>query len=275
MELQTLKKADRPGILGGSARQRIKNIGKGLTGALVVFAAWQFVFSLNLVNPMYFPSAWMVLTHCFVLLGEPSFLSQILVTLKSMFLGILIAALIGVPFGLLFGRFQVAYRMAKLLVETLRPIPAVALAPLAILLFGLSDRATTSLVVWTSLWPILINSVYGMHNVDEQQVQTARIFGFNRLETLVRVELPNCAPFIVTGIRISLSIALAVAISGEMVAGTGNGLGGWILKASAAGSMTPAYSTVVLSGFIGYGLNYLLEYAERKLFFWHASFRKS
>jgi len=91
----------------------------------------------------------------------------------------------------------------------------------------------------------------------------------------VRVELPNCAPFIVTGIRISLSIALAVAISGEMVAGTGNGLGCWILKASAAGSMTPAYSAVVLSGFIGYGLNYLLEYAERKLFFWHASFRKS
>ncbi|MEB3103654.1 ABC transporter permease [Ferviditalea candida] len=253
-------------------KTRIQTIAKGCAGIFAAFTLWQL--AALLVDTQYFPSAWTIVKYSFGLLFEPTFIVHVYGTVQAMLAGLALAALIAVPAGLLLGRYPLAYRLTRLLVETLRPIPAVALAPLAILMFGLSERATISLVVWTSIWPILINSIYGMHNVDQLFCQTARTFGFGRWETLLKVELPSSAPFIATGIRIALSIALSVAIAGEMVAGSGQGLGGWILQESASGSLNPVYSATFISGLLGYAINMIMEYAEHRLFFWHTSFRK-
>lgn len=248
---------------------------KGLAGIATTLVIWQYLAQLKFVQSDYFPSASTVIRYSVSLFAQPTFLGQVGRTLEAMFIGLAVATFVAVPAGLLLGRFPMAYRMTRVLIETMRPIPAVALAPLAILLFGLTDRTTVSLVVWTSVWPVLINSIYGMHNVDPVARDTARTFGFGKWSTMVKIELPSSAPFIATGIRIAIAIAMSVAIAGEMIAGSGNGIGGWIVEESSGVSLLPIYAATIVSGLLGYVLNVCFEVLERKLFFWHSSFRKN
>ncbi len=241
---------------------------------MVALAVWQVLASIGFVRPEWFPTATTVLGDAVALLGQSAFTLQVLSTLYDMLLGLIISTVVAVPLGVLLGRFPLAYRMSSVLVEAMRPIPALALTPVAILLFGLSGATTVSLVVWTSTWPILINSVYGMHSVDPVALDTARSFGLGRWTALYRVALPSAAPFIATGIRIAIGIALAVAVATEMVTGAGSGVGGWIVQASSGGSLIPVYAAAVLVGLVGYLLNYLFERIERRLFRWHLSYRK-
>ena len=256
------------------AASRIVPALKGLVGFAAALTIWQALAGIGFVRPEYFPSATTVLGDAISLLGQPGFTLQVLATLSEMLLGLLIATVVAVPLGILLGRFPVAYRMSSLLVEAMRPIPALALTPVAILLFGLSGATTISLVVWTSLWPVLINSVYGMHSVDRVALDTARSFGLSRWSALYRVALPSAAPFIATGVRIAIGIALAVAVATEMITGSGSGVGAWIVQASSGGSLVPVYAAAVLVGLLGYLLNSLFERIERRLFRWHLSFRK-
>jgi NitT/TauT family transport system permease protein len=255
-------------------RTKLPSFVKGLVGIIAALCLWQVIASIHLVSADYFPSAWAVLGYTVSLLVQPGFLGQVWATLESMLVGLLLAAVVAVPTGLVLGRFPLAYRLTNLVVEILRPIPAVALAPLAILLFGISNWSTISLVVWTSVWPILINSIYGMQNVDPLPRETAHVFGLGRTATIIRIDLPSTAPFIFTGARIALAIALSVAIAGEMVAGSGNGLGAWIVEASSNGSLAPVYAATLVSGVLGYILNALSVKLESRMFFWHPSFRK-
>jgi len=251
-----------------------KTIWRGLLGVLVLLALWQGTAAVGFVRPEYYPSATRVLAEAAYLLAQPSFLYEVAVTLASMFAGLVLASLVAIPLGCLLGTSAVAYRMTTLLVETMRPIPALALAPLAILLFGLSNIATVALVVWTTSWPILINSIYGMHQVDPVAWETGRSFRMTRAAIVLRVALPSAAPFIATGIRVSLGIALAVTVAAEMIAGSGNGLGGWIVEASSGGSLLPVYAAALVVGILGFLLNRIVEWGERRLFPWHESQRR-
>lgn len=254
-------------------RTVFRSTARGLVGIVVVLVIWQAVAGLGIVSQSYFPPASAVLAYAIGLVAEPDFLYQTGVMLASMFIGLGIAIVVAVPIGSLLGMSRIAYRMVTLLVEIMRPIPALALAPLAILLFGLSVSATTSLVVWTAVWPILVNSIYGMHQVDPVAIDTARSFGMRHWAIIRSVALPSGAPFIAMGIRVSIGVALAVAVAAEMVAGSGNGLGGWILQASSGGSLLPVYAAAVLVGILGYLLNRLVESGEKRLFPWHESHR--
>ncbi len=254
-------------------RKRISEPLKGLAGVLIVGVIWQCAAILGFMPHAYFPSAIAVLGYALTLVGQTVFLGHVVETLASMLLGLLIASAVAVPLGIVLGRFPLAYRLANTLVEAMRPIPALALTPVAILVFGLTSATTVSLVVWTASWPILINSVYGMHSVDRVALETARSFGFGRWQAIYHVALPSAAPFIATGIRIAIGIGLAVAVATEMVTGSGNGVGAWIVVASSGGSLLPVYAAAVLVGLLGYLLNYAFERLERRMFAWHHSFR--
>lgn len=246
---------------------------QGLVGALVLGAVWQLVASRHFVRPEYFPTATTTLSVAFGLLGQVSFWSAVRDTLGAMLAGLTVAFLIGVPAGVVIGRNRHIDRLTSVVIELLRPISAVALAPLAILVFKTGIRPTIFLVAWTTLWPILVNTIYGMRDLDPVAVDTARVFGFGRLAVLFRVGLPNAASYVVTGVRISTGIALAVAISGEMVAGGGQGIGGWIGKQGAAGSLVAVYAGSLLVGVLGYLINRLLQAIEVRAFHWQESVR--
>lgn len=246
---------------------------QGLIGAAVVAGIWQAVASRHFVRPEYFPSATTLIVTAAGLLAQGAFWLAVLDTLGAMLAGLAIAFLIGVPAGVVIGRNRHIDRLTSVVIELLRPISAVALAPLAILVFKTGIRPTIFLVTWTTLWPILVNTVYGMRDLEPVAVDTARVFGFGRMAVLFRVALPNAASYVVTGVRISTGIALAVAIAGEMVAGGGQGIGGWIGKEGAAGSLVAVYAGSLLVGVLGYLVNRGLQAVEARALHWQEALR--
>lgn len=261
---------------GSSPKQGLPVVAQGLIGAAVLFAGLEVFSRLGLVNPEYLPPASTVLTNTLALPFDGGFLLEVLATLQAWAVGLGLAVLIAVPVGLALGSSRVAYRASRTLVELLRPIPSVALIPLAILLFGQGLEMKVSLIVWASSWPILLNTIYGVHDVDPVAKDTARSFGFGRVAILARVSLPSAAPFVVTGVRVSAAIALIVTISAELLAGGDNGIGTWMLDQSAGGeNLGLVYAATVFTGLMGLALNYGLERFERRFFAWQPALREN
>jgi NitT/TauT family transport system permease protein len=154
-------------------------------------------------------------------------------------------------------------------VEFLRPIPSVALIPLVIVLLGIGPETKITLAVYAALWPLLFNTIYAMSEIDPVQVDTARAFGLSRSRILWTVRLPHAAPFVMTGVRISASIALILVISTELLAGGSGGLGQVIFDAgSGGGRMDVVLAATLVAGVIGFVGNSVLERVQRRWLGW-------
>jgi len=247
---------------------------QGATGIGVFLLAWQSAAALRLVDPRYFPSAVSLVQHVVQLLARPVFQTAVLATLREVLAGLAIAAAVAIPVGILLGRRPTWLRRVEVLIEMLRPLPALALAPLVILQFGLSSRAAVALVTWASSWPILVNAIYGARNMDPLTVETARSLRLGSAAMLARVLLPSAAPLVATGIRIALAISISVAIAGEMVVSGGIGIGGWILREGSAGELVVVYAGAVIAGILGLALNRVMEALEARVFRWHVAWRE-
>jgi NitT/TauT family transport system permease protein len=151
----------------------------------------------------------------------------------------------------------------------MRPIPSVAIIPLAILLIPEDSLMKVSVIVYASLWPILINTLYGMHDVDPLAKESMRTFGFGPLAVLARVSLPSAAPFMATGVRIAAGIALVLAVSAELLAGGVNGIGVFAVAAGSGNRMDLIMAATLWAGIFGVVANLALQTAERRLFRWH------
>jgi NitT/TauT family transport system permease protein len=203
------------------------------------------------------------------LLQDPKFLSHVVATLHAWAVGLALATLISVPIGILIGTSDLAYKMTSPLIEFMRPIPSVALIPLGILLWGQGFSMKVILVAYAATWPILFNTLYGVHDVDPIAVQTARCFGLKQAAILRRISLPSAAPFIFTGIRISAAIALIVVIGAELLASADSGIGSYILFVSLnGGQMDSVLAGAAIAGIIGALINSALGLIDRRLFGW-------
>ena len=238
-------------------------------GILSFFLILEFVTSLEIVPPIYLPRASTVIQRMAELLQDPKFLKHVLATLHAWAVGLALATLISVPIGILIGTSEVAYKMSAPLIEFMRPIPSVALIPLGILLWGQGFSMKIILVAYATTWPILFNTVYGVHDVDPVAVQTARCFGLKYAAILRRISLPSAAPFIFTGIRISASIGLIVVVGAELLASADSGIGSYILFVSSSGGhMDSVLAGAAIAGIAGAIINGTLGVIDRRVFAW-------
>jgi NitT/TauT family transport system permease protein len=247
---------------------------RGLTGALVMFGLLELLTRAELVNPTYLPPASTILATVGSILVDPEFLANLGGTLLAWSLGMLVAMAIGIPLGLVLGSSWRGYLASTTAIELLRPIPSVALIPLVILLVGRGLDMKVILIVYAAVWPILFNTIYGMRDVDPLSKETARAYGLGRTAILWRISLPAASPFISTGIRISAAIALILAISAELIAGGGLGIGTWMIANSETGVPRELlYAGIVVTGLIGLLMNAAMVAGERRLFAWHPRVR--
>jgi NitT/TauT family transport system permease protein len=247
---------------------------RGLAGGVVLFLLLEGLTRAELVSPSYLPPASAVLATTGGLLVDAEFLGQVAGTIQAWAIGLGIAMAIAIPLGVALGSSQRTYLASITTIEFLRPIPSVALIPLAILLLGRDLDMKASLVAYASVWSILFNTVYGMREVDPVAKDTARVFGYGRLAVLWKVSLPSAAPFIYTGIRIAAAIALILAISTELIAGGSDGIGTWMLAMSQTGvDRTYLYAGIVVAGLLGLAINGVLVALEGRLFGWHQRVR--
>ena len=199
--------------------------------------------------------------------GSGTLAGDIGATVESYAQGLAIAVVLGVTVGVLIGSSRTLLDASHLLIEFLRPIPAVSVIPLAVLFFGFGVPMRRWIVAYAALWPILMNALYGAHGVDHVLHDVARTSGVGGLGRLVRVTLPAALPSIATGIRVSASIGLLVAVTAEWVSGT-DGVGAYMQRQENAVQLPELYAAVVLVGALGYAVNRGLRATERRLVFW-------
>lgn len=253
---------------------RTRRAARGAAGLLVLFALAETVTRLELVNPTYPPPASAVVAATARVLVDPIFLGHVAATLAAWAIGLAVAVAVAVPIGVILGSSWRSYLASTAAIELLRPIPSVALIPLAILLLGRGLDMKVLLVAYASVWPILFNAIYGVREVDPLARDSGRAFGLGRAAVLWHIVLPAASPFIATGVRVSASIALILAISAELIAGGTQGLGIWMLAKSQTGVPRELlYAGIAVAGLLGLGLNALLATGERRLFAWHARAR--
>jgi ABC-type nitrate/sulfonate/bicarbonate transport system permease component len=244
---------------------------KGTAGVLIAIGLWELIRALSLLPSGYVPSVPTIIEAVFDNLGS-GLLSATGDTLQAWGFGMLITIGIGIAVGIAIGLSHWADAALRVVIEFLRPVPSVALIPVAVLIFGIGLRMQLLLIVFACVWPVLFNVRYGVQSVDPMLLDTGRVSGLSRAAIVRRVVLPAALPAIFTGVRISSSIALVLAVSSEMVSGS-PGLGKLIVDADAAANVELSYAGVFVTGILGLLLNLLLQIADRRLLPWSLATR--
>jgi ABC-type nitrate/sulfonate/bicarbonate transport system permease component len=243
-----------------------------LAAVAVLLVFWELVVQGGIVNETNIPPASAALSELVSQFGDGAFWSAVGSTLQGWALGLGIAVALGIPLGLLIGSSRWAYRALRVPIEFLRPIPSVALIPLAVLIYGQGLESKVFLAAFASFWPLLIQTIYGVQDVDPVATDTARSFGLGRAERMWRITVPSAVPYIATGIRISSAIALILAVTAELVIGAA-GLGREINVARSGGNLDVMYALIVATGLLGWLLNLTTSAGERRVLHWHPSQR--
>ncbi|MBI3014941.1 MAG: ABC transporter permease [Candidatus Tectomicrobia bacterium] len=239
---------------------------------LAIVGVWEAASRTNLVDPSYLPPFTAVLRAFVADFTQGEILRQVLATMRSYVQGLSLALAVGIPCGVLMGAFPGFYAGGRTLLEFLRPIPSVAVIPIAILLLGIEFKMRTAVVFYGSLWPVLLNTLYGIYDVDPVYVDTARVFGRRRGNILRAVVLPAALPYIFTGVRIASAIALILAVTSEMVAGS-SGLGFYVKTSEMSLRVGEMYGGILLTGILGYLLNVGFLSLEKVILGWHRGFQ--
>lgn len=244
----------------------------GLAGILGFLVTWEMIPRLGLIDARYLPPASEVIAALVADFGLTAFWVSVGETMKAWFLGLLIAVVAAVVLGFIIGSSNFLRRATNSTIEFLRPIPSVALIPLAVLLFGVKIESSLLLIVYAAFWQILIQVLYGVADIDMVANNTAKTYGLGRMARIRYVVFPTALPYLMTGVRLAGAVALVLAITAELVIGS-PGLGREIALAQSGGAISGMYALVLATGLIGVLINMLMRFIEKKTLSWHSSVR--
>lgn len=188
-------------------------------------------------------------------------------TVGRMVQGWLLASAVGMVLGAAIGVSMQARAYLQPTLEFLRPLPASAVIPLAIAIWGLGPTMVLAVVTFGALWPVLLATVHGFASVEPRLNEVARCLGLSRISYVWKIGLPNALPDILAGMRLSMTVALIVTVVGEMIASQ-DGLGKAILMAARSFRASELFAGIALLGAIGFVSNALLAVVERRLLRW-------
>jgi NitT/TauT family transport system permease protein len=267
-----------PAAFGAAERRRpgLRAAARVASLAICVMA-WQWASAthanLGLVTFRNVPSPIEVSLAAWALLQSPKLAQHLAASLSRVFSGFLLATAIGVFLGLIIGRSR---RMEDLFLpplEVLRPIPAVAWIPLAILMFPSSEASMIFITFIGALFPILLNTIHGVENVDARLVASAGSLGSGRFSTFTEVIVPAAAPNIVTGLSIGMGTAWFCLVTAEMISGQ-FGIGYFTWMSYTVQDYPQIIVGMLLIGVIGMGSSALIRKLGQWLMPWHAPQRK-
>jgi len=239
---------------------------------LLVLLAAEFASRSGLIPTQDFPPVSVIGATLLQDLQEAKIWKAAGASLLAWAVGMAAVVLVAIPVGMLMGASRRVYGSTVFTVEFLRTIPSLAALPLLIFVYGIGFQLTLMLVALSSVWPLLLQAMYGMHDVDPVLHATGRVYGLDARKRLMLITLPSIAPYVATGLRISATTALVVAIAVSLVVG-GEGLGGLIGSAAQSGLVALMYARILVTGLLGLALTLCLRAMERRVLHWHVSHR--
>jgi ABC-type nitrate/sulfonate/bicarbonate transport system permease component len=254
-------------------RGGLATAGLGVAGLAAIAVLVEALTRLGVVNPQFLPPVSHMLAELVDQTRSNDFWMALLATLRGWSIGLVIAMVAGVVCGTVIGSVRFLRTATASTIEFLRPIPSVALIPLAVLIFGTDMRSTLLLVIYASFWPVLLQVLSGIQDVDPVATETARSYRFGHLTQIRTVLWPTALPFVMTGLRLAAAVALILEITGELIIGS-PGLGQLIAVAQTAGAVETMYALVLVTGVIGVSVNVVVRAIERRALRWHPSIRR-
>jgi NitT/TauT family transport system permease protein len=239
--------------------QRTKDILPALIVMLALIAAWWA--TVIATQSVIFPTPWAVVSGTLELLQDGTLWRHIGASLMRVGVGFAVAVCLALPLGLWMGWVPGAYRTLNPIFQMLRPISPIAWIPIAILWFGVGDASPIYLIFISSVFPMIVQTIAGVHTIEKRYLRAAENFGVSRRTLFTRVVIPAVLPQIIVGMRIGLGVAWLVVVAAEMIA-LRSGLGYMIMDSRNAGNR---YDLVV-AGMIIIGLiGLLLDGIMRRL----------
>ncbi|KRF21027.1 hypothetical protein ASG90_01010 [Nocardioides sp. Soil797] len=238
----------------------------------LALTAWQSLSMTGVVSPRDVPSFTATMRALASDVQNAELYTSIGHSVSAWLIGIAIVLVVAVPLGLLTALSRPLYEAMLFTVEGVRTIPSIAALPVLVFIYGISPQLTVVLVIFTAVWPLLIQTMAGAHDVDPISIQTAQVYGLSRFQIFRQVTLPSALPYTMTGIKIAANIGLIVAIAASLIVG-GEGLGALIVSAAGAGRVDLMYARIVVTGLLGLGVSTLLVLTERRILRWHSSQR--
>jgi NitT/TauT family transport system permease protein len=237
-------------------------------GPLVLFIVWDIAVRFGFIKAILLPSPSATLVALVTGFAGGTLLLDFGVTFLRTLQAFTVAAVVGVPLGVLLGSNEKAYRSVEFLIDFFRSTPSSALIPLFLLIFGVSDINKVAIAAFGAFLIVIFNSAYGVINARKQRVMAARVMGASRWQIFKDVLIWESLQPTFVGLRSAVSMALVIVIVAEMFIGSESGLGHRIIDAQQVLNVKSMYAAILSAGALGYALNILFLMAERRIVHW-------
>lgn len=234
---------------------------------LIFLAIWEILPTMGIINPAFLPPASKVIVTLIKLISSGALTTHILISLQRAFIGFALAVLVAVPLGILMGWYKLFEKFVDPLIQAFRNTSTLALYPVFILFLGIGEASKIAILFKAAVWPILINTISGVKNVDPLLIKSARSMAVSNIFLFRKVVLPSSIPSVASGIRIGASISLVVLIAAEMI-GAKAGLGFLVINYQYNFMIPEMYAAIVTLTVLGLFLNYALVWLEKKATGW-------
>jgi NitT/TauT family transport system permease protein len=240
--------------------QRLKESWPALILIAALIALWWVAVAVT--RSAIFPTPWAVVTGTLELVRDGSLWRHIGASLMRVGVGFGLAVCVAVPLGLWMGWVRGAYRTLNPIFQILRPISPIAWIPIAILWFGVGDTSPIYLIFISSVFPMIVQTVVGVHTIEKRYLRAAENFGVSRRTLFARVVIPAVLPQVLVGMRIGLGVAWLVVVAAEMIA-LRSGLGYMIMDSRNAGNRYDlVVAGMIIIGLIGLSLDGAMRMLE-------------
>ncbi|MEC2075374.1 ABC transporter permease [Metabacillus fastidiosus] len=245
----------------------IQKFAKQTAAIFLLLVLWEVAPRIGLVDITFFPPFSKVAEGWQGLIISGELYAHFQASIIRSAIGFGLAIIIAIPLGLIIGWYPLANQLLNPVLELFRNTAALALLPVFILLLGIGETSKVSIVLFACVFPILLNTINAVRNVDPLLIKSAKSMGLSSYKLFYKVILPASIPTIFTGIRMAGTASILVLIAAEMV-GAKEGLGYLINYAQMNFQIPQMYAGIITISLLGFFLNYVLVSLERKLSSW-------
>jgi len=234
-----------------------------------VLAIWKLASDARVINPLWFPGPDRAFAKLWEWASSGVLWPALGKTVWRMLAGWMTACIVGVLLGAAIASSPIARRLLQPSAEFLRPLPASAVLPIAILVLGLSDAMIVFVVAFGSVWPVLLGAIHGFASLEPRLVEVGRILRLGAWRRAWALQLPGALPDIFAGMRVSIAIALIVTVASEMLSSQ-PGIGYLMLLAARSFRSADIFAGVIVLGALGFVANAAVQRLEDRWLRWRA-----
>lgn len=251
-------------------RQQLSRLGSALEKSIaiiLVILVWEVLPRIGVVDPQSLPPFSEVVGGLLRLIFSGVLFENLVASLGRAATGFIAAVVVALPLGILMGWFKRFERIVDPLLQVCRNTSPLAMYPVFILAFGLGEFSKLAIIFWSTLWPILINTIEGVKGTDPLLIKSARSMAASPLTLFGRVIFPSALPLILTGFRLSAARSVLILVAAEMLGGD-KGLGYLIFHSQERFEIPEMYAAIISIIALGLLINHLLVVFEKRVTKW-------